>query len=195
MSEFSTGPKVSPRSRRRPTSHRLLLGISGLVLMGTIAAACGGSGGSGSSTTTTKAPGARGTQATTTAVDTKANSKLGTILVDGKGFTLYRLSTDSTNKSTCDAACAQIWPPLLVTGGGSPVAGSGVSGLGMIKVAAGEQVTYHGMPLYTYAGDTAPGQTNGQDLKDSWGTWFTIVTKPLPGGTTTTTGGGGGIGF
>jgi hypothetical protein len=89
-----------------------------------------------------------------------------------------------------------------MTGSGSPVAGSGVTGLGTIKVSEGEQVTYHGMPLYTFVGDTSAGQTNGQNLKDTWGTWFVIVTKAsttptttAPAGATTTTvpsnGGGG----
>jgi hypothetical protein len=79
-----------------------------------------------------------------------------------------------------------------------------VTGLGTIKVAAGEQVTYHGMPLYTFMGDSSAGQVNGQDLKDTWGTWFVIVTKastaptttaPAGGATTTTAPGGGGVGF
>jgi predicted lipoprotein with Yx(FWY)xxD motif len=125
-------------------------------------------------------------------------SNLGTILVTSKGFTLYRLNKDSMNHSVCTGACAQTWPPLLVTGSGSPVAGSGVSGLGTIDVAGGKQVTYHGMPLYTFAEDTAPGQTNGQDVTDTWGTWFVVTTKAAAGGggaTTTTAGGGGGVGF
>jgi predicted lipoprotein with Yx(FWY)xxD motif len=122
---------------------------------------------------------------------------LGTILVDSQGFTLYRLNKDSMNKSVCTPACAKIWPPLLVTGSGSPVGGSGVTGLGTIKVAAGEQVTYKGMPLYTFTGDSSAGQTHGQNVTDNWGTWFVVVTKaPAGGGVTTTTAAGGtGVGF
>jgi predicted lipoprotein with Yx(FWY)xxD motif len=180
-----------------------LLGISGLLLIGAIAAACGSQAAS-PRTTKPATPGGSGTAATTVAVDTTSSAKLGTILVNSKGFTLYRLSTDSMDKSVCTAACAVVWPPLLVTGSGSPVAGSGVTGLGTIKVAGGEQVTYHGMPLYTFTGDTSAGQANGQDLKDTWGTWFVIVTKastaptttaPAGGATTTTAPGGGGVGF
>lgn len=61
-------------------------------------------------------------------------------------ITLYGLSTDSMNQSACDNACAKIWLPLVLSGGGSPVAGPGVSSLGTINGPAGEQVTYKGMP-------------------------------------------------
>jgi predicted lipoprotein with Yx(FWY)xxD motif len=203
MNQFSTDDQTASPARRHSPAHRALLGVSGLLLVGTVAAACGSTTAS-TTTTTSAAPGDSGSAATTVAVDTTSSAKLGTILVNSKGFTLYRLSTDSTNKSVCTAACAVVWPPLLVTGSGSPVAGSGVTGLGTIKVAGGEQVTYHGMPLYTFTGDTTAGQANGQSLKDTWGTWFVIVTKastaptttaPAGGATTTTAPGGGGVGF
>jgi len=123
--------------------------------------------------------------------------------VTSKGITLYRLNKDSMNKSVCTSACAKVWPPLM-TGSGSPVAGTGVTGLGSIAVAGGRQVTYKGMPLYTFVGDKSAGQVNGQDLTDTWGTWFALVTKastapttmpPAGGATTTTAPGGGGVGF
>ncbi|HEV8064946.1 MAG TPA: hypothetical protein VGP46_08950 [Acidimicrobiales bacterium] len=199
MNEFPTHKKLPPRPQRRGPRHRALRGVAGLVVIGTLAAACGSK---AATTTTTKASAPAATAANTTAVDTKINSTLGTILVNSQGFTLYRLSTDSMNKSNCDSACEKVWPPVLLNGSGSPVAGTGVSGLGSIKVAAGEQVTYNGMPLYTFTGDSSAGQANGQKLKDTWGTWFVIVTKapttttaPAGGTTTTTAGGGGGIGF
>jgi predicted lipoprotein with Yx(FWY)xxD motif len=199
MNQVPTEDQLASKVRRHSLGHRALLSISGLLAIGTIAAACG-------SPTTTKpaAAGAAGTSATATAViNSTSNTKLGTILVTSKGFTLYRLSKDSTNKSVCTSACAKVWPPLL-TGSGSPVAGSGVTGLGTIAVAGGRQVTYHGMPLYTFVGDKSAGQDNGQDLTDTWGTWFAIVTKaattpttkaPAGGTTTTTAPGGGGVGF
>lgn len=184
-------------------SRRRLLGISGLVVMGTLAAACGSKTGS-STSTKPAAAGSPGTSATATAViNTTSNAKLGTILVTSKGITLYRLNKDSMNKSVCTSACAKVWPPLM-TGSGSPVAGTGVTGLGSIAVAGGRQVTYKGMPLYTFVGDKSAGQVNGQDLTDTWGTWFALVTKastapttmpPAGGATTTTAPGGGGVGF
>jgi predicted lipoprotein with Yx(FWY)xxD motif len=196
MSELATEDQLPSKILHHRPRYRALLSISGLVLTGTIAAACG------SSTAAPPAGTGTGTSATTpAAVDTTTDAKFGTILVNGKGFTLYRLSTDSTNKSACNSACAKVWPPLLMTGSGSAVAGSGVTGLGTIKVSEGEQVTYKGMPLYTFIGDTSAGQVNGQGVKDTWGTWFAIVTKAstttAPAGVTTTTtgGGGGGVGF
>jgi predicted lipoprotein with Yx(FWY)xxD motif len=185
-------------TRRRSPRRKSLLAVPGLLVAGIFAAACGSSstsppaGGTGSTGTTSSTG-----PAAAAVVDATSSGSLGTILVNSKGMTLYRLSTDSKNKSVCTGACASVWPPVLATGSGSPVGGAGVSGLGTIKVAAGEQVTYNGMPLYTFTGDSAAGQTHGQGVKDQWGTWFVIVTKAGSGGgaTTTTAGGGGGVGF
>ncbi len=181
------------KAPRHSLGHRGLVRIAGLLVVGTIAAACGSNASSPTSTTPAGAGGTGTSAAAAAVVNAKSNTKLGTILVNGAGFTLYRLSADSLNKSVCTSACAKIWPPLLTDG--SPIAGAGVTGLGTIKVSAGEQVTYHGMPLYTFTSDTSAGQTGGQDLKDTWGTWFAIVTKAPAGGTTTTAPGGGGVGF
>jgi predicted lipoprotein with Yx(FWY)xxD motif len=99
-----------------------------------------------------------------------ANSSLGGILVDGSGFTLYTFSSDSVNKSTCTGGCASNWPPLLVKDTisvpsslpGRFGAFARMDNLSLI------QVTYNGMPLYTYAGDSAPGDTNGQGISGKW---------------------------
>ncbi len=185
------------RGGPEPGTRRAAAVLAGCLLgaLALTAAACGSgttTAGGGTTSSTPAAGGGTGTTAAT-AVDTTVSSSLGTILVDSKGDTLYRLSKDSTDKSVCDAACAQIWPPLLVTGGGVPAAGSGVTGLGTISTASGEQVTYHGMPLYTFTGDTQPGQVHGQNVTDNWGTWFVVVTKaPAGGGATTTTAASGG---
>jgi predicted lipoprotein with Yx(FWY)xxD motif len=189
MSKSSTEQKSPATHRRHRRGRRTLLSISGFLLVGTMAAACG-SNTAGSTATTAVSPGAGGGSAT--AVDTATKAGLGTILVNSKGFTLYRLNKDSAGKSTCTTSCAQVWPPLLVTGSGSPVAGSGVTGLGTIPVAGGQQVTYHGMPLYTFTGDSSAGQTNGQGVTDAWGTWFVVTTAAPAGGTTTTTAPSGG---
>jgi predicted lipoprotein with Yx(FWY)xxD motif len=102
---------------------------------------------------------------------------LGTILVDGKGRSLYLWKADTSDKSTCSGACAQTWPPLIA--GGKPKAGSGVdaSMLGTTKRADGTtEVTYAGHPLYYFAGDTAPGQTTGQGNNGFGALWW--VVKP-----------------
>ncbi len=97
-------------------------------------------------------------------------SGLGTVIADGKGFTLYHLKTEVNGQIQCTGACASVWPPLLVAGSGQATAGDGVSGdLGTInRPDGGTQVTYDGMPLYTYSGDTAPGQANGQGIEQVW---------------------------
>ncbi len=92
-----------------------------------------------------------------------ADSKLGKILVDGTGDTLYLFQADRGAMSTCTGACATAWPPLLTNG--RPIAGPGLSAskLGTVKRSDGAtEVTYNGHPLYTFAGDGSPGQTAGE---------------------------------
>jgi predicted lipoprotein with Yx(FWY)xxD motif len=189
-------------ARHRGTKNRALLSICGVLVIGTIASACGSKTATPTTTTTKPAAAGGGTTANVAvAVSTANNAKLGTILVNGKGFTLYRFTKDSMNTATCTGGCAKVWPPLMASGSGLPAAGTGVTGLGTIAVAGGRQVTYKGMPLYTYVGDSSPGQTNGQGID---GDWFAVTTKssaattttaPAGGTTTTTAGGGGGVGF
>lgn len=98
----------------------------------------------------------------------------GQILVNGEGLALYVFTEDTQNSgsSTCTDDCAQEWPPLVTDG--EPIAGAGVDAtlLGTITRADGSvQVTYNGWPLYLFAGDTAPGDTNGQGLD---GVWFLV---------------------
>jgi len=100
---------------------------------------------------------------------------LGKTLVDSKGHTLYLFKKDSRGKSRCTGSCATFWPPLRATG--KPTVGSGAhsSMVGTIKRSDGRrQVTYNGHPLYTYAGDSAPGQTGGQGLDDYGAEWYVL---------------------
>jgi predicted lipoprotein with Yx(FWY)xxD motif len=191
MNQCSTANQWASKVRRRSPWHRGFLSVSGLLMIGTVAAACGSSSGG---------PAAVGVGTPAALVSTTNNAQLGTILVNNKGFTLYTLS----GNAPCDAACRAIWPPLLVTGTAKPTLGSGVTGLGTVKASGGEQVAYQNMPLYTYTGDASPGQVSGQNLKDTWGTWLAVITKastaptttaPAGGTSSTTGGGGGGIGF
>jgi predicted lipoprotein with Yx(FWY)xxD motif len=104
-----------------------------------------------------------------------AGGKLGTILVDEKGRTLYLFEADKTDTSTCNGACAAAWPPLLSKG--QPKAGTGAKSnlLGTSKRSDGTtQVTYNKHPLYFFAGDTKPGQTNGQDLNQFGALWYVL---------------------
>ncbi len=102
-------------------------------------------------------------------VNVTSNSKLGSILTDANGMTLYVFLNDTSAASTCSGACIGIWPALLTNG--NPVAGSGVDGtkLGTTARADGSmQVTYNGHPLYYYSKDAAAGDTNGQGIKSVW---------------------------
>jgi predicted lipoprotein with Yx(FWY)xxD motif len=93
----------------------------------------------------------------------------GTYLTGTGGMTLYIFKNDSAGKSTCDGDCATKWPPLVVAAG-TPTAGSGVSGaLTTFARSDGSlQVAYDGQPLYYFANDAAPGDTNGQGAGDVW---------------------------
>lgn len=98
-----------------------------------------------------------------------AESDLGEILVDRAGMTLYLFTQDTGGASACTEGCAETWPPLLADGAPSGGEGIDASLLGTITRDDGTmQVTYNGRPLYTYAADNAPGDTNGQGVGDVW---------------------------
>jgi len=121
-------------------------------------------------------------------------SKLGRILVDGHGRSLYLFDRDSRGKSSCYGGCAGEWPPLLASGKAHAKPGIKSASLGRTKRRDGRwQVTYKGHPLYTFAGDTARGQINGEGLDDFGGWWYLISPAGVKiVGTTTGTPGYGG---
>ena len=89
------------------------------------------------------------------------------VLTNSAGFTLYWFAPDTSTTSNCTGSCATFWPPVK----GPATAGSGVTGtLGVITRPDGTmQATYNGHPLYTYVGDSAPGQNKGNGLNISGG--------------------------
>ncbi|HEV3095499.1 MAG TPA: hypothetical protein VG104_00010 [Candidatus Dormibacteraeota bacterium] len=100
------------------------------------------------------------------------NARLGTILTDAQGRTLYYFVPERGGKIVCSSsACTTYWPPSL---GGNPTGGTGVTGqLGVIARTGGaQQITYNTWPLYTFAGDSAAGQTNGQGVVGFGGKWL-----------------------
>jgi predicted lipoprotein with Yx(FWY)xxD motif len=112
------------------------------------------------------------TGGTTVAV---AKSRLGPILVDSRGITLYDFVKDKRGTSSCYGACAALWPPLIAKG--KPHAGHGVraSLLGTTKRKDGKlEVTYNHHPLYYYVSDRKPGQTTGQRLNQFGGLWWVL---------------------
>ncbi|MBE8470655.1 COG4315 family predicted lipoprotein [Streptomyces justiciae] len=147
--------------------------LTGIALVAALGlAGCGGGGGSygGGS------DGGGGSD-TPAAADTStvkvSDSRLGDILVDGGGRTLYLFTADgkNTNSMKCDTACLKLWPPLE----GKPKAGSGADA-GLIGTTKGSapQATYAGHPLYYYAKDKAPGDLKGQGID---GIWYVLNAK------------------
>jgi predicted lipoprotein with Yx(FWY)xxD motif len=105
------------------------------------------------------------------------HTSLGSILVSSSGRTLYEFTRDHPNKSSCAAisGCSETWPSLRTSG--RPTARSGVKAslLSSINLpTGGKQVTYAGHPLYTYSGDSGPGETSYVGEKQFGGTWYAI---------------------
>ena len=166
-------------SRRRP-----LVAFAVLLTVGVLAAGCGngnsgtggsGSGGGGYGYGSSGPASTSGGQSGAATVAT-ATSKLGTILVDGSGRTLYLFEKDRPNQSACTGACVASWP--VDQSGGAPKAGGGVraSLLGSIQRGDGTtQVTYNHHPLYYYAGDSQAGQENGQGINAFGAAWYVLT--------------------
>jgi len=95
------------------------------------------------------------------------------VLTNSSGRTLYWFAPDTPSKSACYGTCAAYWPPVI----GNPAAGPGVTLSKVATIARTDgtiQVTYAGHPLYTYIGDTAPGQANGNDINLNGGFWHEV---------------------
>jgi predicted lipoprotein with Yx(FWY)xxD motif len=142
------------------------------VVVALLAAACGSkaapasSGGGGTGGNTNKSG----------QVQARSIAGIGTVLSSPSGLTLYRLKTEANGKIECTGGCASTWPPLLAASGKVPAASADVAGhLGTIDRPDGSlQVTFDGMPLYTYSGDSGPGQAKGQGIG---GVWFAVSTS------------------
>ena len=119
-------------------------------------------------------------------------TKLGLILVNSKGHTLYLFRKDRNGRSACSGSCARFWPPLLSRG--KPTAGPGVkrSLLGTTRRSNGSlQVTYNKHPLYNFSLDKSAGQTKGEGQLAFGGKWYAVsgkgtAVRHAPSTTTTT---------
>lgn len=176
----------------------VVVGIGLLIAM--FIAACGsytssgggpyGSGGTNPSATTPQTTGGSGSSAVIQTATATVKGQPETVLTNAQGMTLYYFAADSATQSACSGSCAQMWPPQLFTASGVPTSSTPLSGkLSVQTDANGSQVEYNGHPLYTFSGDTAPGQTNGEGL---FGMWFVATpTIAVQGGGSTN----GGYGY
>lgn len=150
----------------------LAVAVAALALGGLLAACDDDDNGDDSTTTTTEQAADTTTTSSAASGDATvavAETSLGEVLVDGEGLTLYLFEQDQGTQTACTDACASVWPAL--TSNGAPTAGEDIDAalLGVAEQADGSsQVTYNGHLLYTYAQDSAPGDTNGQGVGDVW---------------------------
>ncbi len=115
-------------------------------------------------------------------IGTRTSATLGTYLVDPNGLTLYTLSADPANGSTCIGQCVAFWPPLTVAQGGTVTAGSGVNGTAgtFARSDGSTQVSHNARALYFYSGDAASGDTNGEGIVAFGGTWHVARATAVP---------------
>ena len=161
--------------------------LASLSVVALVAVACGGGAGATTAPATSAATPAAATPAATTGAASAAptsspgdaegatvdiaSTDLGDILVDGEGRTLYAFTPDeSSGESTCYDDCAANWPPLVSSG--EVTVGEGLDDSDFTTVPrtddAGDQVKIGGWPLYYFAGDTAAGDLNGQNVGGKW---------------------------
>ena len=153
---LSAGPRAGVPGTRVEAASVAAVSVAALAVLGASVAAANG-------------PGA------TAAGGSLKTARIGgvTVLTDAEGRTLYWFAPDTVTRSACYGTCAAYWPPVR----GAVAAGPGVTGrLGTITRSDGSvQATYDGHPLYTYVGDTAAGQANGNRLNLNGGLWYEVT--------------------
>jgi predicted lipoprotein with Yx(FWY)xxD motif len=175
-------------TRKMPgrTRLRILLALPAAAVAATALVACSSAGAS-----PTPSSSGGGSSSAAAGASTLKTTAIGgaTVLTSSKGFTLYSFAPDTSTTSNCNGTCAQNWPPVQ-----GPVTASGVSGtFGTITRSDGStQATFDGHPLYTFVGDTAPGQAKGNGLNVNGGLWHEITTSGTAGAASSGSGGGGG---
>jgi predicted lipoprotein with Yx(FWY)xxD motif len=170
----------------------LLQSLAPLLLVALLAAACG----NGGPTTGNSVPPSAPTTVSNAGpvvktASTTVQGKSVTILTNAQGMALYYDTKDTPTTAACTSSdgCISTWPPLLSSDSGTPTSSTTLPGtLRVATVANGAQVEYQGHLLYTYVGDTTPGQASGDGML---GVWFATTTNLAPapngGGSTTPT--------
>jgi predicted lipoprotein with Yx(FWY)xxD motif len=172
---------------RRPRTPMLLT----LSLVAVVAlAACSSDSKSSSSSTTkaTTAPAGSGTtaKAANAVVVSATVPKVGAVVVNDQGRTVYTL-TDAAGKAVaCTGGCLTAWPPVLVVAPATATGSGGVKDVATVTTSDGDQVTINGLPVYTFSGDPGSGVANGEGLASFGGTWHVVkVSGGATGGGTT----------
>ncbi|MDQ2944014.1 MAG: hypothetical protein M3R21_10155 [Candidatus Dormibacteraeota bacterium] len=142
-----------------------------ITTLALVVAGCGDTSGRYSSGTSPSAsPAAAGEK-----IAVATNAKLGQILVDESGMTVYLFVADTGTASTCYTTCAAIWPPVLTTGAPQVGTGAQASLLGTTTRTDGKvEVTYAGHPLYYFVKDKAAGDVTGQGINGFGALWWVL---------------------
>jgi predicted lipoprotein with Yx(FWY)xxD motif len=170
-----------------------LLAVAAAALVALGLAACGGSSNSSDSASAAVKTTAGGNDT----VATKSVGGVGTVLVDSQGQALYTNNQDSGMKIACTGSCTSIWVPLMAPSSGQPTSSDQAvqTKLGTIKSNGGSQVTFNGMPLYTFVQDN-PGQVTGNGFTDNFGgtsfTWTVASTGQVSSSASSTSTSSGG---
>jgi predicted lipoprotein with Yx(FWY)xxD motif len=153
-------------------SKRLITNV--VVAIALLTAACGGTTSTG--TASPAASPVASPAATGTKIAVATNAKLGQLLVDDKGMTVYLFVADTGTASTCYTSCASIWPPVLTNGAPQAGTGADASLLGTTTRTDGKiEVTYAGHPLYYFVQDKAAGDATGQGVNGFGGLWWVLT--------------------
>jgi predicted lipoprotein with Yx(FWY)xxD motif len=147
--------QIPPAATRAAGMTAAGLAVAALVLFGLVVAGA-----------SSPPPAVAGTSLKTTTIGGT------TVLTNAKGFTLYSFAPDTPASSKCYGSCAVYWPPVT----GTTAAGQGLPGkvTTITRTDGSHQLTYNGHPLYTYIGDTAPGQARGNNLNLNGGLWHEV---------------------
>ena len=164
-----------------------LLTVAMMALVAIGLAACGGSSNSSDSASAAANTPVGGTDT----VATKSISGVGTVLVDSKGDALYTNNQDSGMNVACTGSCTAIWVPVMAPSSGQPTSSDQAvqAKLGSVKSKGGSQVTFGGMPLYSFVQDS-PGQATGNGVTDNFGgtsfTWTAASTGAVSSSSSST---------
>ena len=182
---------VTPNRRRRAW-------VAVPVAMGALAlvAACQPYGGASNAASSAAAPSSSAAPAGGGAVIASASTGLGMILVNAQGRTIYDFANDTGSTSTCNGECAHDWMPVVAPAA-VPASVSGVPAeLGSTKRDDGtQQLTVAGHPVYTFEGDSAPGQTNGNGINLNGGLWTVVAPDGSPLATDSSSSGSSSSGY